>query len=69
MRGKRNPTYEDFGEDRITPADAGKTDTLGLPERNGAGSPPRMRGKPRCDIQKGEKTGITPADAGKTLTA
>ena len=25
MRGKRNPTYEDFGEDRITPADAGKT--------------------------------------------
>ena len=33
------------------------------------GSPPRMRGKPRCDIQKGEKTGITPADAGKTLTA
>ena len=27
MRGKRNPTYEDFGEDRITPADAGKTDT------------------------------------------
>ncbi len=33
------------------------------------GSPPQVRGKPRCDIQKGEKTGITPADAGKTLTA
>ena len=25
VRGKRNPTYEDFGEDRITPAGAGKT--------------------------------------------
>ena len=30
------------------------------------GSPPRMRGKPRCNISKSEKTRITPADAGKT---
>ena len=31
VRGKRNPTYEDFGEDRITPAGAGKTLRQGLP--------------------------------------
>ena len=35
MRGKRNPTYEDFGEDRITPADAGKTKKLRMNSNSG----------------------------------
>ena len=87
MRGK--PLKEESVPilDRITPADAGKTNLdrvafdphrdhprgcgeNGLPSAvvfRLSGSPPRMRGKQSTDLELIANARITPADAGKTL--
>ncbi len=69
MRGKRNPTYEDFGEDRITPADAGKTiQTIGIADI--FQDHPRGCGENlHLDKQSVIPARITPADAGKTMSS
>ena len=53
--------------ERITPADAGKTDGRWQPDAGALGSPPRMRGKLQLKHCILNVNGITPADAGKTI--
>ena len=66
MRGKLAVRPLGRHQERITPADAGKTADKMAAKEFEAGSPPRMRGK--REKNRGAVYGIriTPADAGKT---
>ena len=66
MRGKHSPPSRQRISVGITPADAGKTNTVPVYGRQPIGSPPRMRGKLNRNEPAAGLTGITPADAGKT---
>ena len=67
MRGKLYLYSREWREQRITPADAGKTFRAGGKAQCPAGSPPRMRGKLLIVVDIVVWVGITPADAGKTM--
>ena len=67
MRGKLFLALIGALPQRITPADAGKTDRLCAICSRCRGSPPRMRGKLGFVKIACTLIGITPADAGKTL--
>ena len=66
MRGKRQRPCASHTLDRITPADAGKTNTYAVSNKGRIGSPPRMRGKLKRQAVFELNDRITPADAGKT---
>ena len=66
MRGKHNATHQSIADNRITPADAGKTFWVFGVLNPRQGSPPQMRGKPDAKSPFLLQQGITPADAGKT---
>ena len=68
MRGKRKRIKKDAIANRITPADAGKTQKVYQNTATTAGSPPRMRGKREYEHSGRETNRITPADAGKTIS-
>ena len=67
MRGKLHGEQWAGMEDRITPADAGKTYCIAFNSVDLPGSPPRMRGKRFLGEDFAHGNGITPADAGKTF--
>ena len=66
MRGKLFSIAAILSDDRITPADAGKTNTYAVSNKGRIGSPPRMRGKLKRQAVFELNDRITPADAGKT---
>ena len=66
MRGKHLDEIRKLANMRITPADAGKTESMESGVRYSWDHPPQVRGKPQHAIGQELLPGITPAGAGKT---
>ena len=64
--GKTPETVMKWWMDKDHPRGCGENINWDCCQTNGAGSPPRMRGKPLCFVLFEVVNGITPADAGKT---
>ena len=67
VRGKRFTLFDSTHNSRITPADAGKTNSDCSMQMYATGSPPRMRGKLYGRHLLAVLNRITPAGAGKTV--